>query len=157
MIFHYENNAISFQNAIIQFQGDLICVEGPVGSGKTAFLNAINGNMKLISGGIHLQNTDQGMAYVSQHTWLQHGSVRENILWGETFDENRYRKVLWACALQKDIEDLGGDNSDIGEGGSALSGGQKARISLARAVYQNKQSEWTIFLKVMGLFHSDYD
>lgn len=48
--------------------------------------------------------------------------------------------MIWACALHKDIEDLGGDNIDIGEGGSTLSGGQKARVALARAVYQDKQS-----------------
>lgn len=83
------------------------------------------------------------MAYVGQHPWLQHGTLRENILWGEIFDESRYRKVIWACALHKDIEDLGGDSIDIGENGSSLSGGQKARVALARAVYQDKQSEWT--------------
>lgn len=80
------------------------------------------------------------MAYVAQAPWLQHGTIRENILWGEMFNENRYRKVIWACALVKDIEDLGGDNIDIGENGSALSGGQKARLALARAVYQDKPS-----------------
>lgn len=120
---------------------------GPVGSGKTAFLNAINGNLNRISGYIHLQNIDEGtsstigvtsnlfyichlsfsigIAYVSQQPWLQHGTIRENILWGEIFDESRYRKVIWACALHKDIEDLGGDNIDIGENGQTLSGGQK--------------------------------
>lgn len=82
----------------------------------------------------------KGMAYVAQHPWLQHGTLRENILWGEIFDESRYRRVIWACALHKDIEDLGGDNIDIGENGSSLSGGQKARVALARAVYQDKQS-----------------
>lgn len=81
-----------------------------------------------------------GMAYVAQQPWLQHGTMRENIVWGEMFDESRYRKVIWACALHKDIEDLGGDNIDIGENGSSLSGGQKARVALARAVYQEKQS-----------------
>lgn len=80
------------------------------------------------------------MAYVAQQPWLQHGTMRENILWGEMFNESRYRKVIWACALHKDIEDLGGDNVDIGENGSSLSGGQKARVALARAVYQDKQS-----------------
>lgn len=81
------------------------------------------------------------MAYVAQQPWLQHGTLRENILWGEIFDESRYRKVIWACALNKDIEDLGGDGIEIGENGSSLSGGQKARVALARAVYQDKQSE----------------
>lgn len=117
--------------------------------------------MNRISGFIHLQGIDDGMfkgspflceffrsnlnfqtgnAYVAQQPWLQHGSIRENILWGEIFDESRYRRVIWACALHKDIEDLGGDNIDIGEDGATLSGGQKARVALARAVYQDKQS-----------------
>lgn len=103
-------------------------------------MNAINGNLNRISGHIHLLNIDDGMAYVAQQTWLQHGTMRENILWGQMFDESRYRKVIFACALHKDIEDLGGDNIDIGESGCTLSGGQKARVSLARAVYQDKQS-----------------
>lgn len=84
------------------------------------------------------------MAYVPQQSWLQHGTLRSNILWGELFNESRYRKVIFACALHKDIEDLGGDNIDIGENGSALSGGQKARVALARAVYQDKQSNYHI-------------
>lgn len=126
-------------------KGDLVCVEGIVGSGKTSFLNAINGNMNRIGGQIQLLNVDDAMAYVSQATWLQHGTMRENILWGEMFDESRYRKTIWACALHKDVEDLGGDNIDIGENGSALSGGQKARVCLARAVYQDKQSKIFVY------------
>lgn len=82
---------------------------------------------------------------MAQQPWLQHGSIRENILWGEIFDESRYRRVIWACALHKDIEDLGGDNIDIGEGGATLSGGQKARVALARAVYQDKQSNLVFY------------
>lgn len=96
--------------------------------------------MNRISGHIHISSIDEGMAYVAQQTWLQHGTMRENILWGAMYDESRYRKVIWSCALHKDIEDLGGDNTDIGENGSTLSGGQKARVSLARAIYQDKQS-----------------
>lgn len=103
--------------------------------------------MSRISGEIQLVSLDDGMAYVSQQTWLQRGTMRENILWGEIFDESRYRRTIWACALHKDIEDLGGDNADIGENGSALSGGQKARVCLARAVYQDKPSNYSVLLK----------
>lgn len=100
------------------------------------------------------------MAYVAQQPWLQHGTLRENILWGEIFNESRYRKVIWACALHKDIEDLGGDNIDIGENGSSLSGGQKARVALARAVYQDKQSELssdsTVFITNLKIHSLNY-
>lgn len=77
---------------------------------------------------------------MAQSAWLQHGTIRENIIWGEIYDENRYKKVLWACAMHKDLEDLGGDGFDIGEGGCTLSGGQRARVALARAIYQEKSS-----------------
>lgn len=93
------------------------------------------------------------MAYVAQQPWLQRGTLRSNVLWGEMFNESRYRKVIFACALHKDIEDLGGDNVDIGENGSALSGGQKARVALARAVYQDKQSKYQAHNKKNTLIH----
>lgn len=78
---------------------------------------------------------------MAQSAWLQRGTIRENIVWGEIFDENRYKKVLFACALHKDIEVLDESRAGIGEGGRTLSGGQRARIALARAVYQKKQSK----------------
>lgn len=82
-----------------------------------------------------------GFGYVAQSAWLQHGTIRENIVWGECFDESRYKKVLWSCALHRDLEEIGGDLFDIGEGGCTLSGGQRARVALARAIYQDKESE----------------
>lgn len=85
----------------------------------------------------------EGFGYVAQNAWLQHGTIRENIVWGECFDESRYKKVLWACALHRDLEEIGGDLFDIGEGGCTLSGGQRARVSLARAIYQDKESEFS--------------
>ena len=117
--------------------GELICIEGAVGSGKTALLNAILGNLKRTSGVVSLDAKD-GFGYVSQNTWLQRGTIRENISWGSVIDESRYNTVVNCCALREDIEKLGGDNAGVGEGGRTLSGGQKARITLARALYQDK-------------------
>ncbi|KAG4079388.1 hypothetical protein HA402_008080 [Bradysia odoriphaga] len=120
-------------------EGELICVEGPVGGGKSSFLMAIMAGMELNSGTVCLQDVNNGFGYVGQIPWLQRGTIRENIIWGSVYDENRYSKVLFACALNDDIETLGGDEVGVGEGGRTLSGGQRARVSLARAVYQDKK------------------
>ena len=77
-----------------------------------------------------------GIAYVAQTSWLLNATIRDNILFGETYDPDRYLKTLKACALMRDLETFeGGDLTEIGEKGVNLSGGQKQRISLARATY----------------------
>lgn len=80
-----------------------------------------------------------GFGYVSQQAWLQRGTIRENIVWGQVFDETFYRKVIHACCLREDLEQLGGDGVFVGDKGMTLSGGQRMRVALARAVYQKKQ------------------
>lgn len=97
------------------------------------------GDMACTAGEIYLEDLDSGFGYVAQSPWLQRGTIRDNILWGAVYEETRYRNVLYACALQEDLEDLGGDLIGVGEAGRTLSGGQRARIALARAVYQDKQ------------------
>ncbi|KIH68024.1 hypothetical protein ANCDUO_01649 [Ancylostoma duodenale] len=78
------------------------------------------------------------VAYVPQVPWIQNMTVRDNIIFGKPLDKNRYNQVLNACALKTDLKSLtNGDMTEIGEKGINLSGGQKARISLARAVYQD--------------------
>ncbi|KAJ2654577.1 hypothetical protein IWW48_006018 [Coemansia sp. RSA 1200] len=80
------------------------------------------------------------IAYVSQEAWLRNATIRENILFGETYDKDRYEEVLRMCALKPDLRILGaGDMTEIGERGVTLSGGQKQRVSLARAVYSSRR------------------
>ncbi|XP_058815016.1 ATP-binding cassette sub-family C member 10 [Topomyia yanbarensis] len=120
-------------------QGELICLEGPVGGGKTSLLEVILANFKCTQGIVALGNADDGFGYVAQAAWLQRGTIRENILWGEMYDDARYKSVIHACALNYDLNMLKGDSTGVGEQGRTLSGGQRARIALARAIYQNKE------------------
>ncbi|XP_067351135.1 ATP-binding cassette sub-family C member 12 [Channa argus] len=117
-------------------KGNLLGVCGNVGSGKTSLISSILEQMHLLQGSISADGT---FAYVSQQAWIFHGTVRENILMGEPFDQAKYDRTLDACSLRADLGILPyGDQTEIGERGLNLSGGQKQRISLARAVYSNK-------------------
>ncbi|KAF7585883.1 hypothetical protein BBP40_009943 [Aspergillus hancockii] len=110
----------------------IIC--GKVGAGKTALLQALLGELDRLSG---VSNTpDEMVGYCSQTPWLQSMSVRDNILFSSPYDERRYKQVLDACSLLPDLANFKhGDLSFVGENGIGLSGGQKARVALARAVY----------------------
>jgi ABC-type multidrug transport system fused ATPase/permease subunit len=113
--------------------GTLALVAGPVGCGKSNFLQAVMGNMTCLKGE---KRVGGKFAYVPQSPWCAHGTVRDNIIFGLPFDEKRYKKVLHACALERDLELMEeGDSTKIGERGMNLSGGQKQRIALARAAY----------------------
>ncbi|XP_055546475.1 ATP-binding cassette sub-family C member 10 [Wyeomyia smithii] len=129
-----------FVNLNLQIrQGELICLEGPVGGGKTSLLQVLLANFKCTQGVVALANMDDGFGYVAQTAWLQRGTIRENILWGEMYDDARYRAVIHACALNYDLNLLKGDGTGVGEQGRTLSGGQRARVALARAIYQDKK------------------
>eukprot|EP01052_Picozoa_sp_SAG31_P013979 SAG31_NODE_854_length_11497_cov_8.245043_8_plen_1259_part_00 len=124
--------------------GDLIAVVGAVGAGKSSLLQAMLGHMTcqesasdkksaVVWGGIR----GYRICYAAQEPFLVSGSVRENILGGEPYDATVYNSVLSDCALSPDLEQLpDGEWTEIGERGVGLSGGQKARIGLARAVYR---------------------
>ena len=108
---------------------------GSVGSGKSSLVSAFLGEMEKTSGRV---NTLGSIAYVAQQAWIQNASLRDNILFGKSFDKALYDKVVEACALTPDFAMLpAGDQTEIGEKGINLSGGQKQRVSLARAVYAN--------------------
>ncbi|GFG31607.1 hypothetical protein Cfor_03186 [Coptotermes formosanus] len=120
-------------------KGQFIGVMGSVGTGKSSLLSALLAELKKECGVIALSDLDKGFGFVAQQPWLQRGTVRENILFGKSFEHNRYKAVIEACCLVDDFSTLpDGDLTGIGEGGVTLSGGQKARVSLARAVYQDK-------------------
>lgn len=127
--------------------GQLVCIEGPVGGGKSTFLAAIVAGLQCLDGEVCVQDLNSGFGYVPQSPWLQRATVRDNIVWGSRFDEQWYKTVLHACALNEDIHALGGDLIGVGENGRTLSGGQRARVALARAVYQDKKSEYNLHYK----------
>ncbi|XP_023383782.1 multidrug resistance-associated protein 4 [Pteropus vampyrus] len=115
--------------------GELLAVVGPVGAGKSSLLSAVLGELSPSQG---LVSVHGRVAYVSQQPWVFSGTVRSNILFGKKYEKERYEKVIQACALKKDLELLeNGDLTMIGDRGTTLSGGQKARVNLARAVYQD--------------------
>uniref|UniRef100_A0A8C2NXL5 ATP-binding cassette, sub-family C (CFTR/MRP), member 4 n=1 Tax=Capra hircus TaxID=9925 RepID=A0A8C2NXL5_CAPHI len=110
-------------------------VVGPVGAGKSSLLSALLGEMPLIQGNVNIHGR---IAYVSQQPWVFPGTMRSNILFGKKYEEDRYKEVIKACDLEKHLQNLKeGDQTVIGDGGTPLSEGQKTRVSLARAVYQD--------------------
>ncbi|XP_046392391.1 ATP-binding cassette subfamily C member 4-like isoform X2 [Ischnura elegans] len=115
--------------------GSLVAVIGPVGSGKSSILQAVLGEIPLKSGSIEVPPK---VTYVSQEPWIFGGSVRQNITFIDEFESSTYRKVIDVCALMHDFEQFPyGDATLVGERGITLSGGQKARVNLARAIYHN--------------------
>ncbi|KAK5166122.1 Transporter of the ATP-binding cassette (ABC) [Saxophila tyrrhenica] len=130
--------------------GQMNIVIGPTGSGKTSLLMALLGEMTLLDGSVYLPagksrddvkpNRETGLtenvAYCAQQAWLLNGTIKDNIVFSSPWDARRYKDVIIACSLQRDLEILdGGDQTMVGEKGVTLSGGQKQRISLARALY----------------------
>ena len=110
-------------------------LRGQVGSGKSTLLSAIAGEVDICSGRITYPGC---LAYVPQVPWVFSGTIKENILFGEPYYHDWYTTVIEACALKEDIEQFpDGDETTVGERGVVLSGGQKARVSLARAVYSH--------------------
>ncbi|PIK35517.1 putative multidrug resistance-associated protein 5, partial [Apostichopus japonicus] len=115
------------------YKGQLTGVCGMVGSGKSSLLSAILGQMHKLRG---VCKVNGNFAYASQEAWIFNATLKDNILFGKDFDEEKYTSVIEACCLTQDFEILpSGDKTEIGERGINLSGGQKQRVSLARALY----------------------
>lgn len=122
----------------LSFPEGLSVVCGEVASGKTALLQALLGELDMLDGKLTVPREPVG--YCSQTPWLQSMSIRDNILFSATYEDERYKDVLDACALTPDLlEFKAGDLSFIGENGIGLSGGQKARVALARAAYSRSK------------------
>ncbi|XP_024973201.1 ABC transporter C family member 8-like isoform X4 [Cynara cardunculus var. scolymus] len=112
-----------------------VAVCGSVGAGKSSMLYAILGEISKTSGTVDVFGS---IAYVSQTSWIQSGTIQDNILYGKPMDRTKYERAIKACALDKDIEAFNhGDLTEIGQRGLNVSGGQKQRIQLARAVYND--------------------
>ncbi|GAA5922614.1 uncharacterized protein JCM15063_003362 [Sporobolomyces koalae] len=132
------------------FPEGLSIIIGPVGSGKTTLLMSLLGETDKLAGSAFLPSpvsrstgrdpailTDS-TALATQHPFLLSASIRDNILFGAKMNKKRYREVLEACALEPDLKQFEqGDDTEVGERGTVLSGGQKARIGLARAMYSS--------------------
>jgi ATP-binding cassette subfamily C (CFTR/MRP) protein 1 len=140
---------VNFKNAVFQHSasdsfklnipnfsiqpGELVAIVGRVGSGKSSLLHAILGNMELTKGEAHSAGV---MAYVPQVAWCQNSTLKDNIVFGESFDRAHYDQVIHACALELDLQILpAGDQSKAGLRGINLSGGQRQRLNLARCAY----------------------
>ncbi|KAI0167068.1 ATP-binding cassette transporter protein YOR1-like protein [Hypoxylon sp. FL1284] len=114
---------------------ELIAVIGTVGSGKSSLLAALAGDMRKTAGEVVL---GASRAFCPQYAWIQNATVRNNILFGKDMDRDWYKEVVRACALQPDMDMLpNGDATEIGERGITISGGQKQRLNIARAIYFN--------------------
>lgn len=114
-------------------KGELTCIVGRVGAGKSSLLQSVLGDLWKEKGEVKVKGN---VAYVAQQPWIMNATVKENIVFGHRYDSNFYEKTVKACALLDDFIQLpDGDETVVGERGISLSGGQKARVALARAVY----------------------
>ena len=131
---HNDEPCLSSLNLTIE-PGSLVGIVGPTGSGKSSLLAAILDEISLLNGQININSSS--LSYTAQIPWIFADTFRNNILFNQPFDKQRYRDVIHACCLDVDLVSFGssGDLTIIGERGVNVSGGQKARVSLARALY----------------------
>lgn len=150
-----EADRFVLRNVTVTFpKGELSVISGKTGTGKSMMLAAILGEVDLLSGDLYVPRPPRiserfdskankgnwilpnSIAYVAQIPWIENASIKDNITFGLPFDEERYETTVEVCALKKDLEMLAdGENTEIGANGINLSGGQKWRVTLARAMY----------------------
>ncbi|KAF5346100.1 hypothetical protein D9757_014021 [Collybiopsis confluens] len=134
---------LKVEDKLLFKRGVINMIVGPTGSGKTSVLMALLSEMHFVPAGpdswYGLPRAG-GVAYSAQESWVQNATIRDNIVFGAEFDEERYRNVIHQCCLERDLELFeAGDQTEVGERGLTLSGGQKARVTLARAVYSRAE------------------
>ncbi|XP_063913119.1 probable multidrug resistance-associated protein lethal(2)03659 [Zophobas morio] len=126
----------TLNNINLKVEGDqVVAIIGPIGSGKSSLLQLCLNELSISEGFVQ---TGGRISYANQEPWLFAGTVKQNILFGTPMDKHKYKEVIKVCALEEDLGQFPhGDNTIVGERGILLSGGQKARINLARAVYRD--------------------
>ncbi|KAL6299635.1 multidrug resistance-associated ABC transporter [Sparassis latifolia] len=137
------NFTLRIEDELLFKRGRINLIVGPTGSGKTSLIMALLGEMHYIPSGpesfFNLPRSG-GIAYAAQESWVQNETIQDNIIFGAPYDEERYNQVIEHCGLKRDLSLFdAGDKTEVGEKGLTLSGGQKARITLARAVYSNAE------------------
>ncbi|KIJ49985.1 hypothetical protein M422DRAFT_246356 [Sphaerobolus stellatus SS14] len=134
---------LNIEDELLFKRGKINLIVGPTGSGKTSMLMALLGEMHFMpyspSSWFNLPRAG-GVAYAAQESWVLNETIKNNIVFGATFDEERYKKVIHQCGLTRDLSLFdAGDATEVGEKGLTLSGGQKARVTLARAIYSSAE------------------
>jgi ATP-binding cassette subfamily C (CFTR/MRP) protein 4 len=120
------------------YSGELVAIVGATGSGKSTLLQVILKELEPLSGTLHVKGS---VSFAPQEPWIFSGTIRDNILLEEKMIDARYREVMKLCCLEHDLSHFAfGDNTLVGERGVKLSGGQKARVNLARAVYRERRN-----------------
>ncbi|KAJ1673815.1 hypothetical protein EV182_004504, partial [Spiromyces aspiralis] len=131
-----QSNAVLFDINLELHPKELLAIVGPVGCGKSSLCYAVLGELLTLRGSVLVNTPSCSISYASQSPWIFGGTIRDNILFGKPYEEAWFREVCRACALERDFESFDRrELSVIGERGAILSGGQRARVALARAVY----------------------